>query len=341
MFRFESPQYLWLLLLLAVLAIVRLFVLRSKRKAYKRIGDPQLVRQMTPMLSNKRTLLKFILLLAGIFFLIIALARPQLGSKFSREKRNGIEIMIALDVSNSMNATDVKPSRLEKSKLLIENLLDNFTTDKLGMIVFAGKAYVQLPMTNDFVSARMLLSESSPQMIPVQGTDIAAAIDMAMQCFSTNTTIGKAIVLITDGENHEGEAEKMAKKAKRAGINVFILGVGSEQGAPIPVEGGGYMADRQGNTVVTRLNTAMCQAVATAGNGRYIHVDNTRQAQERLNNDLERLQHGETESVVYSEYAEQFPLFVILSLACFLAEMFVWEMRNPLLRRIKVFDKKK
>ena len=341
MFRFESPHYLWLLLILVVLAFLRIYVWRRKRAQYRKMGDIPILKNMIPALSNKRAFLKFILLSLTIFVLIIALARPQMGSKISREKRNGIETIIALDISNSMNATDVSPSRLAKSKLLIENLIDNFTNDKIGLIIFAGKAYVQLPITNDFVSAKMFLQDISSDMITMQGTDIATAIEMSMACFSENSNIGKAIILITDGENHEGGAEEMAAKAKKYGIHVYILGVGTAQGAPIPDGNGGYLKDKDQNIVVTRLNEQMCQDLAKAGSGKYIHVDNTHQAQEVLNHELAKLQKGETESVVYSEYAEQFMFFVLLALILLILESVILEIKNPLFQRIKIFDRKK
>lgn len=341
MFRFESPQYLWFLLLIVALTLLRLYVWRHKRQLYKRLGDIHILRQMIPSLSNKRAFLKFSLLMAAMTFLIIALARPQMGSKISREKRNGIEAIVALDVSNSMNATDVSPSRLGKSKLMMENLIDGFTNDKVGVVIFAGKSYVQLPITNDFVSAKMFLQDISTTMIPMQGTDIASAIEMAMTCFSSQDNIGRAIILITDGENHEDGAAEMATKAMKNGIHVYILGVGTAQGAPVPDGHGDYLKDKEQNIVVSRLNEEMCKEIAKAGRGQYIHVDNTHRAQDILNNELAKLQKGETESVVYSEYAEQYMIFVVLAIILLLFEVVTLEIKNPLLQRIKIFERKK
>ena len=232
------------------------------------------------------------------------------------------------------------PSRLDKSKLLVENLIDNFTNDKIGLIVFAGDAFVQLPITSDYVSAKMFLQNIDPSLISVQGTDLARAIDMASKSFTKQEGVGRAIIVITDGEDHEGGALEAAKEARKRGMNVFILGVGDPKGAPIPLGDGNYLTNSQGETVMTALNTRMCQEVASAGSGTYIHVDNTGDAQEKLNDSLARLQRGESESVIYSEYDEQFQAFGILAILLLMAEICVLECRNRMLRNIRLFKKK-
>lgn len=232
MFRFEDPIYLWLLLAVPVLFLVRFVVWKQRKNKLKKFGDPQLLRQLMPDASVARPRVKFALLMAALSLLIVLLARPQMGSRISKEKRNGIETIIALDISNSMMATDVVPSRLDKSKLLVENLVDHFTNDKIGLVVFAGDAFVQLPITSDYVSAKMFLQNIDPSLIASQGTDIARAIDVSMHSFTQAEKVGKAIIVITDGEDHEGGAVEAAKIARKKGINVFILGVGDPKGAP-------------------------------------------------------------------------------------------------------------
>ena len=340
MFRFEDPIYLWLLLAVPVLFLVRFVVWKQRKNKLKKFGDPQLLRQLMPDASVARPRVKFALLMAALSLLIVLLARPQMGSRISKEKRNGIEIIIALDISNSMMATDVVPSRLDKSKLLVENLVDHFTNDKIGLVVFAGDAFVQLPITSDYVSAKMFLQNIDPSLIASQGTDIARAIDVSMHSFTQAEKVGKAIIVITDGEDHEGGAVEAAKIARKKGINVFILGVGDPKGAPIPTGDGGYMTDNTGQTVMSALNEEMCREVAKAGSGVYIHVDNTSDAQSRLNNELTKLQKGETESVVYSEYDEQFQAFGILVILLLIIEICILESRNPLLKNVKIFKKK-
>lgn len=340
MFRFEDPIYLWLLLLVPVLLLLRYFTYMRRKAKLKKFGDMSLVRELMPDVSKYRSTVKFMLSLIALALVVIMLARPQTGTKISNESRSGIETIIAVDISNSMLAEDVVPSRLEKSKLLVENLIDNFTEDKIGLIVFAGEAFVQLPITNDYVSAKMFLQDMEPSLISTQGTDLARAIRLAMNSFSQQEKIGRAIIVITDGEDHEGGALEAAKEAKKKGINVFILGVGSTTGAPIPM-GNGYLTDASGKTVMTALNEQMCQEVAQAGNGTYIHVDNTSEAQEKLNSEIAKLQKGTTQSVVYSEYDEQFQAFGILVLLLLIAEVCILEAKNPLLKNVRLFRRKK
>lgn len=340
MFRFEDPIYLWLLLLVPVLLLLRYFTYMRRKAKLKKFGDMSLVRELMPDVSKYRPTVKFMLSLIALALVVIMLARPQTGTKISNESRSGIETIIAVDISNSMLAEDVVPSRLEKSKLLVENLIDNFTEDKIGLIVFAGEAFVQLPITNDYVSAKMFLQDMEPSLISTQGTDLARAIRLAMNSFSQQEKIGRAIIVITDGEDHEGGALEAAKEAKKKGINVFILGVGSTTGAPIPM-GNGYLTDASGKTVMTALNEQMCQEVAQAGNGTYIHVDNTSEAQVKLNSEIAKLQKGTTQSVVYSEYDEQFQAFGILVLLLLIAEVCILEAKNPLLKNVRLFRRKK
>jgi Ca-activated chloride channel family protein len=342
MFRFEDPIYLWLLVLIPVLAFVRFVSYRNQKKRLRKFGEPQLLKNLMPDVSRFRPSVKFWVLQAALALLILMLARPQMGTKISHEKRTGIETIIALDISNSMRAEDIVPSRLDRSKMMIENLVDHFTNDKIGLIVFAGDAFVQLPITSDYVSAKMFLSSIDPSMMATQGTDIAAAIDMATNSFTQEEGIGKAIIVITDGEDHEGGALQAAEAARKKGMCVFVLGVGSAQGAPIPIPGtGDYMKDNTGNTVMSALNEDMCRQVAQAGGGAYIHVENNSAAQQRLDNELDKLAKKETSTTVYSDYDEQFQAFGILALLLLILEICILDRRNPLLKRISFFGTRK
>ena len=342
MFRFEDPIYLWLLVLIPILALVRFILYRNQKKRLRKFGDPKLLKHLMPDVSRFRPVVKFWLLQAALFLLIVMLARPQLGTKISQEKRTGIETIIALDISNSMLAEDIVPSRLDRSKMMVENLVDHFTNDKIGLIVFAGDAFVQLPITSDYVSAKMFLSSIDPSMMATQGTDIAAAIDMATNSFTQEEEIGKAIIVITDGEDHEGGALQAAEAAKKKGMRVYVLGVGSPQGAPIPIPGtGDYMKDNTGNTVMSALNEEMCKEVAAAGGGAYIHVENNSSAQKQLDNELDKLSKKETSTTVYSDYDEQFQAFGILALLLLILEICIFDRRNPLLKNLSLFGKRK
>ena len=340
MLRFEDPIYLWMLLIIPILILMRFIVWRKRKRNLRKFGDPSLLKEMMPDVSKYRPTIKFCLLLSAITILIFMIARPQVGSKISHEKREGIEVLIALDISNSMLAQDVIPSRLEKSKLLIEDLVDHFTNDKVGLVVFAGDAFVQLPITNDYVSAKMFLQNINPSLITTQGTDLARAISLSQSCFTQREHIGRAIIVITDGEDHEGGALEAAREAYKKGISVFILGVGTSKGAPIPDGNGGYLKDNSGQIVLSALNEQMCQQVAKAGNGVYIHVDNTSDAQEKLNKELSKLQSGISDTVVYSEYNEQFQIFGIILLLLLIVETILLESRNPLFKQINLFRDK-
>ena len=341
MFRFEDSIYLYLLAVIPMLALLRFMMTRSRKKRLRKFGDPQLVKQLMPDVSRWRPAVKFWLLQAALALIIVMLARPQLGTKISHEKRQGIETIIAMDISNSMLAQDVTPSRLDRCKMMVENLVDNFTDDKIGLIVFAGDAFIQLPITSDYVSAKMFLADIQPSLIATQGTDIALAISKAVNSFTQEEGIGKAIIVITDGEDHEGGAIEAAQEARKKGMRVYVLGVGSKGGAPIPDGNGGYMKDRAGNTVMTRLNQDMCRDIAKAGGGAYIHVDNNSDAQRQLDNELAKLSKKETETTVYSDFDEQFQAVGILVLLLLIAELCLLECKNPLLKNVRFFKGKR
>jgi Ca-activated chloride channel family protein len=341
-FRFEDPIYLYGLVLVVLLALIRLVTYRNQKKRLRKFGDPHLLKELMPNVSRVRPVVKFWLLEAALALLVVMLARPQLGTRISHEKRTGIETIIAMDISNSMRAEDVVPSRLERSKMMIENLVDNFTNDKIGLIVFAGDAFVQLPITSDYVSAKMFLGNIDPAMMQNQGTDIAAAIKLATNSFTQQENIGKAIIVITDGEDHEGGAIEAAKYAKDKGMRVYVLGVGSTKGSPIPVpETGDYMRDNSGNTVMSALNEQMCREVAQSGGGAFIHVDNNTNAQRQLDEELDKLEHSETESTIYSDYDEQFQAVGILVLILLVIEIIILERKNPYMKNISLFGNKK
>ncbi len=340
MFRFEEPSYLYLLLLVPLLVVLHYATNYYRHKRLARYGDPDLLKELMPDVSAARREVKSWLMLVAFALLVIALARPQFGTKVETRKRQGIEAIIALDVSNSMLATDVTPSRLDKSKMLVSSIVDKMTDDKIGLIVYAGEAYTQLPITSDYVSAKMFLETISPSMITTQGTDIKQAIDLAMKSFSPNQDVSKAVFVITDGEDNEGGAAEMAKAAAEQGIKVYVLGVGSPQGAPIPMPGGsGYILDNEGNVVVSKLNEQMCREIAAAGQGAYIYVDNSSSAQKQLSAYVDKLAKVDMESTVYSEYDEQFQAVTLLALFLLLLDVLITERKNPIFKGIKLFRK--
>lgn len=336
MFRFENPQYLYLLVLVPAFILLYVWGHYRKRRRLKAYGDPQLLRGLMRDVSKWRPLVKFALLMVALASLVIAFARPQYGTKINTAERNGIEAMIAVDVSNSMLAEDVRPSRLDKAKMLFSNMVDNMKNDHVGIVVFAGEAYTKLPITNDYVSTKLVLEQMDPSMVASQGTDVAAAIELAEQNFSQREDVTRAIFLITDGEDNEGGAVETAKKAAERGVKVFVLGVGSPQGAHIPMPGTHEnMVDDEGMPVVTALNEEMCAEIAKAGEGAYIYVENSTSAQAQLNKYLDKLQKTNLEKNVYSEYDEQFQGFLIIALVCLLLEVLLLERETYLFSRRK------
>ncbi len=339
--RFESNIYLWLLVLVPILLLLMVVAEWHRRHLVNRLADRHLVAYLMPDASALRRWVKVILLLLAIALMVIVVARPQMGTKVSHEKRNGIELIVALDISNSMLAEDVTPNRLQRSKMLIESLMDNFSKDKVGLVVFAGDAFVQLPITSDYVSAKMFLQNIDPSLIQLQGTDIGKAIDISSRSFTSEKNIGKAVIVITDGEDHEGGALEAAQALKSQGVKLFVLGIGKPEGAPIPVAGGGYMTDGNGQTVMTALNEQMCRELADAGGGMFMRVDNSTNAQRVLNTEFSKLQKGETSSVIYSEYNEQYQLFALFALLLLLVEMCLSETPNPFFKRFRLFGRRK
>ncbi len=338
MFRFGEPLYLYLLIILPLLVIFYLYSNYRRRKRLRRYGDMELLERLMPQVSQYRPDVKFWLTIAAMAMVIFMLAQPQFGSKMETVKRQGIETVVALDVSNSMMAEDVTPSRLAKSKRLVSRLVETFNNDKVALIVFAGEAFTQLPITSDYVSAKMFLESISPSLISTQGTDVRAAIDLALKSFTPNEGVGRAIVLITDGENHEGGAIEAAKEAAEKGVHVFVLGVGSPDGAPIPVEGSNeFRRDKDGNVVVTRLNEDMCREIARAGNGMYVRVDNTNNAERALNAEINKLAKADVETQVFTEFDEQFQVLAWLALIFLAVEAMLLDRKNPLFKNVKLF----
>ena len=338
MFRFGEPIYLYLLLIVPFLVVFYLYTNYRRRKRLRQYGDPELMAHLMPNVSKYRPDVKFCLVTAALVMVIFMLARPQFGSKMETVKRQGVETVVALDISNSMLAQDVTPSRLEKSKKLVSRLVETFNNDKVAMIVFAGEAFTQLPITSDYISAKMFLETISPSLITTQGTDIRGAIGLAMKSFTPNEGVGRAIVLITDGENHEGGAVEAAQQAAEKGVRVFVLGVGSPDGYPIPVEGtNDFRRDKDGNVVVTKLNEQMCQEIAKAGNGMYVRVDNTNNAERALNAEINKLAKADVETQVYTEFDEQFDVLAWLALVLLAVDVMLLNRKNPLFKNVKLF----
>ncbi len=339
MFKFAVPEYLFLLLLVPVLAGMFYYSVFRKKRAMRQFGNPELLEELAPNVSKIRPHVKFCLQLVALVLLIVVLAQPQFGIKEETVKRQSIEVMIVLDVSNSMLAEDIKPNRLEKAKQMVAQLVDEMQNDRVGMIVFAGDAYVQLPITVDYVSAKMFLSSINTQMLPRQGTAIGTAIDLAIKSFGKKNEAGRSIIVITDGENHEDDAVGAAKLAADNDIMVNVVGMGRPEGSPIPVPGTmSFRKDKDGSVVVSKLNEDMCREIAKAGQGVYVHADNTNTALRVMSNELDKLSRAETESKVFTEHNEQFQSFAFFALFLLLLDFFLLCRKNKRLAKIQMFD---
>jgi Ca-activated chloride channel family protein len=339
MFRFANPEYLYLLFTLPVLIAIYIYAAVTRKKALNRYGNPLLIAQLMPEVSVKRQHWKFWTLLTAVSTLIFVIAGPQFGSKLETVKRQGVEIMVCLDVSNSMLSEDIKPNRLERAKQMLSRMTDSFTDDKVGLIVFAGDAFTQLPITSDYISAKMFLSSIRPSMVSTQGTAIGAAINLALRSFTPNETSSKTILIITDGENHEDDAVKAALTAAERNIKVNVVGIGTPQGAPIPVGGvNNFLKDKDGNVVVTQLNEQMCQDIAAAGKGIYVRADNTNTALRTLQNEIDKMDKAELDSKIYAEFDEQFHTLAWIVLALLLIEFVIMERKNRIFSKVKLFS---
>lgn len=341
---FAYPHILYLLLL--VPALFGLFLWARARRAVKlrRFGRPEVLASLMPDASPYTPWIKIGLELLALTFIIIACARPRYGEKEQQETTNGIEVMIALDVSRSMNASSTDDpngiSRLNRAKFLLGKMVDAMDNDRVGLIVFAGESYTQLPITTDFVSAKMYINDINTDMVSTQGTAIGTAIGKAMNSFSPDEDINRAIIVITDGENHEGDAVDMARHAHEAGIQVDVIGVGSLKGAPIPINTarGEYLKDYNGQPVTTALNEEMAREIAKAGGGVYISGSASNAVSE-LTDQLDLLQKSELKNVKYKASAEQFPLFVFLGLLLLIIDTFVLDRKIGWLKKYNFFTR--
>ena len=333
---------LWWLITIPVFVIAYIIYTKRKSRQLAEFGDPELMAQLMPDASKSRPIVKFTLLIVALALLIVAAARPQYGQQEKTVKRQGIEVMVALDISNSMLAEDVAPNRLDRAKQMLSKMIDNMTDDKVGLVVFAGEAFTQLPITCDYVSAKMFLNTISPKLIPTQGTAIGAALQTAIRSFgSQESDAGRAIILITDGENHEDDATAVAKQAQELGIQVFVIGIGKPEGSPIPVPGtNDYIKDRSGQVVVSRLNEEMCQEIAQAGKGAYVRCDNTNTAMRALQQELDRIATTDLETTIYADYNEQYQSFLLIALLLLVIDCFILMRQNHRLNRMDLFKEK-
>ena len=336
MLQLAQPTYLWLLALIPVIILIYVFHLWMKRQSLSRFGNIAVMAQLMPGVSKRRGWFKLILLCFAIFFFAIGLSRPRIGAGVREVSSRGVEVIIALDVSNSMLAQDFRPNRLERAKLAVSRLVDRLKNDRIGLIVFAGDAYVQLPVTTDYVSAKIFLSAISPDIVPKQGTAIGAAINLAIRSFSIQSDKSRALIIISDGEDHEDDAAAMAKIAFEQGIIVHTIGIGSPEGEPIPMPGG-LLRDRDGNIVVTRLDENTLQEIAAAGHGTYTRATNSDLGLDRILDEISKMDKQDMRKIVFSDFHEQFMYLLAFALFFLFAETFIAERKNKWGKSFDIF----
>ena len=345
MFRFANEIWLYALLIIPVLILVFWFNSRWRKKVLAQLGDPNILENLIPTYSKALPRWKRFLFSLALAFVLVGMANPQIGTKYEEVKREGFELMICLDVSNSMLAEDLTPNRLERAKQAISRLVDRLKNDKIGVIVFAGEAYIQLPLTVDHSAAKLFLRSIDTDIIPTQGTAIGKAIELAMSSFSTSSKSNKSIIVITDGENHEDDALEQAAAAVEQGIKVHTIGIGSTDGTPIPMykrgQMLGYRKDKGGNTVVTKLNETMLQQIAASGEGTYVRANNSRTGLNALMDELEGMEREEFGSKMFTSYEDRFLYFFAVALLLLIIEVLLPSRKLKLFGNMNFFSTKK
>ena len=333
MLRYENIEYLNLLYGLIPLFLLMIYYIKWKNKAFKSFGEGLVKKGLIPFYSKSRENLKFLLISLCITNMIIGISNPQIGTKMEEVRREGVDLMIALDLSNSMLAEDIKPNRLERARQAISRLIDKLEGDRIGLIVFAGDAYVQLPITTDYSAAKLFLSTVNTNIVPSQGTAIGKAIDLSIRSFDMENGQNKAIIIITDGENHEDDALEQAKLVNEKGVFVHTLGMGLSKGGPIPIynkykNNTGYRKDKEGNTIISKLNEQMLQEIASAGNGTYVRANNTQAGLSTLFSEINKMEKKEIGSMVFTDYKDRFQLFLFIALLLLFFDLILLSRKN-------------
>lgn len=336
MFRFAEPGYLWLLWLLPVAVAIYVMYRRAQRRRLERFGDLDVIRVLMPEASPKRVRNKFVLTLCALALMVCALAQPQFGAKLQEVKRKGVEIMVAVDVSNSMLAEDFAPNRLERTKNAVGRLIEQLEKDRVGMVVFAGEAYIQLPITSDYISAKSFVGGLDPTMVPVQGTSLARAIDLGVRSFSEQSRQSRALILVTDGESHDDDPIAAAQRAKEAGVVIYTVGIGTPQGAPITI-GGEMMKDDDGQIVVSKLDEQTLQQIAVLTGGSYVRASERTVGLDEILKQIDRMEKKEFASMAFADYNDQFHYLLAAALLLLLVEFVMLDRKNRFLTRISVF----
>lgn len=336
MFRFANSEYLYLLLLIPLLAILYALVARRRRHLLAKFGNLELLKGLMPDFSRGRLRLKFVLYLLAFACVVLAAARPQFGSKLREEKSKGVEMMLVVDVSNSMLAEDFEPNRLERTKYAIGKLFEGLQQERVGLVAFAGEPKVQLPITSDYRMAQAFAKRLSPTLVGEQGTAIGKALQLATLSFSSQSEQSRVIVLITDGENHEDDAIEAARIAKEQGIRIYTIGIGTPEGAPIQIDGE-FVKDENDEMVVSKLNEQMLEQIASITEGAYVRATKQSIGLEEIVKSINEMEKSELSTVRYEEYNEQYQYLLAVALMLLLLDNFILSRRNPRLRKFNIF----
>ena len=338
MFRFANPYILYLLLIIPAAIVLFIFAQMRRRRRLERFASSSLLAQLTPSASPARLRTKFVLYSLALVFLILAAARPQVGSKLREEHQKGIEMMLVVDVSNSMMAEDFEPNRLDRTKFAIDRVVESMKQDRIGVVAFAGEAQVQLPITSDYRMARAFARKLSPQMVRTQGTDLGAAIKLATMSFSSQSEGSRVMILITDGENHESDALEAAQAAAEKGIAIYTIGIGTPEGAPVMI-GGDYLTDENGDMVVSKLDEKMLQEIASTTGGAYVRATKQSIGLKEIVDRLKELDESDLATTRFEAFDEQFQYPLVVALLLLLIEWLILDRRNPLLARFNIFGR--
>ncbi|MEE2772275.1 MAG: VWA domain-containing protein [Bacteroidota bacterium] len=341
----EEKIWFWLLLVIPAILLLYFAFLFWQRRTRRKFASSQMLRHLAPNRSSFKAALKLSILLLAIASLIMALVNPKMGTKMKTVKREGVDIVFAIDVSKSMDAEDIAPSRLEKSKQLVSQILNSLASDRIGIIAYAGGAFPQLPITTDYSAARMFLQSLNTDMISSQGTAISDAIELSTTYFDDEQQTNRVLFIISDGEDHEGNVDDITKEAAKKGIRIFTIGVGTEKGGPIPIKRNGivqnYKKDMQGETVITKLNPGTLEEIAKAANGEYIDGRVTADVVEKVQEELENIEKSEFEAKQFADYESHFQWFLGLALALLFLDIFILQRATSWLQKLNLFNENK
>lgn len=345
MYKLEEPIYFYFLAIIPIMIVIFLLVLWWKKRTQRKFSNPELLEKLAPNTSTFKSALKLIMLMLGMAFLIISLVNPKMGSKLKTVKREGVDVVFALDVSKSMLAEDIAPNRLEKAKQIISKIIDKLGSDRVGVIIYAGNSYPLLPITTDHAAANMFLQNADPDMVSSQGTAINEALELAKTYYNNDEQTNRFLIIISDGEDHQEETKQVAQNLSNEGVKIYTVGVGTEKGGPIPMRLNGnmigYKKDNKGETVITKLTPEVLEGIADSGNGRYINGNVTENPVKQISEIIANAQKSEFETKQFSDYKDQFQWFLAIGILFLLLDVFLFDKKTKWVKKVDLFNEEK